>query len=187
MSVPSSLKEEILNILRQSDLDLEAEHAENTLFWTLKLKSSASLALQIAALAHDIERSRPDRYRSEDFSDHAEYKRKHSDKGAEMLTELLEKYDIDRDTVTEAAELVKLHEVGGTEDADVLQDADSISFFDNNLEFYYSYRGLEGTLKQIKYKFERCSTRAQEQIKHLDGYQKFMSLAESNAQHDRMS
>lgn len=176
MQIPPNLKTEILNILRESDLDLEAEHAENTLLWVKKLKPEASLALQIAALGHDLERGRPDRFKSEDFKDHAEYKKAHSEKGAEILEEILKKYKLDTKIIQEAANLVKIHEVGGTEDADILQDADSISFFDNNLEFYIGYKGLEGAKKQVKYKFERCSPRAQKCIKDLEVYQKFKNM-----------
>ncbi len=36
----------------------DPRHAENTLDWLLKLKPDADEALQIAALGHDIERTR---------------------------------------------------------------------------------------------------------------------------------
>lgn len=169
------IKDEILLILSKSDLDLEAEHGENTLKWALAIKPDASIALQIAALGHDIERSRPDRFKSEDFTDHSEYKRLHSEKGAEMLGELLHNLDIDDEIINEVEDLVRLHEVGGTEEADVLRDADSISFFDNNLEFYIGYKGLEGAKKQVEYKFSRCSKRAQDYIRNLDSYKNFIS------------
>ncbi len=168
------IKYEILRILSNSDLDLEAEHAENTLEWVLKINPRASLALQIAALGHDIERSRQDRYRSEDFADHSEYKRLHSEKGAEMLGELLREFKLEEDVIKEIQELVRLHEVGGSEVADVLRDADSISFFDNNLDFYIGYKGLEGAKKQVEYKFSRCSERAKDYIKNLDSYKRFL-------------
>lgn len=169
------VRNEILEVLSKSDLALEAEHGENTLKWVWEIKPDASLALQIAALGHDIERSRLDRFKSEDFSDHSEYKRLHSEKGAEMLGELLHNLDIDDKIINDVEDLVRLHEVGGTEEADILRDADSISFFDNNLEFYIGYKGLEAAKKQAEYKFSRCSERAQDYIKKLDKYKNFLS------------
>lgn len=169
------IKDEILSVLSMSDLELEAEHGENTLKWVLEIKPDAPIALQIAALGHDIERSRLDRYRSEDFPNHAEYKRLHSEKGAEMLGTILSEFEMDRETINEVKELVRLHEVGGTEDADILRDADSISFFDNNLDFYIKYKGLEGAKKQVEYKFTRCSKRAQSYISSIDNYRSFLS------------
>lgn len=169
------IKDEILETLSKSDLDLEAEHGENTLKWVLEINPDASIALQIAALGHDIERSRPDRFKSEDFTDHTEYKRLHSEKGAEMLGELLHNFDISSEIIRQVEQLVSLHEVGGTEEADILKDADSISFFDNNLGFYIGYKGLDGAKQQVDYKFNRSSKRAQEYIKSLKSYNNFLA------------
>jgi hypothetical protein len=171
--IPEPLYNKILLTLKNSDLDLEAEHGENTLHWVLKLEPKASLALQIAALGHDIERSRISRYKSSDFDDHAEYKRQHSIKGAEMMRDLLEDFSIDTDVINQVVELITLHEVGGTEEADLIKDADSISFFDNNLEFYIGYKGIDAAKKQIEYKYQRASKRAQQYIDTLENYKQF--------------
>lgn len=179
MNIPLKLKQEILNDLDQSDLKKESSHALNTLSWVKKIKSKPSLALQIAALGHDIERSRLSRYKSEDFKNHDDYKKAHSEMGAKMLKEILEKYKIDNSVIKDTEKLVQLHEIGGTEKANILRDADSISFFDNNLEFYFEYKGPEGTKRQMDYKFNRCSQRAQKYIQELDIYKQFKTrLAE---------
>jgi hypothetical protein len=182
MNIPVELKTEILQILNKSDLGLESSHAINTLDWVFKIKPNASLALQIAALAHDIERGVPPRYKSEDFNDHNEYKKAHSDRGAKILEEILQRHNMNQTIIKEATDIVKLHEVGGTEDAYVLMDADSVSFFDNTLEFYFKYKGLEGTLKQIDYKFKRCSPRAQKYIGELNSYKSFKQKLKSTHQ-----
>lgn len=168
-----NLEKELLDILDKSDLALEKQHAENTLVWVMKLKPGASKALQIAALAHDIERGVPPRYKDEDFENHEDYKRAHSERGAQILEEILRRHKIDEKVIREATDLVRMHEVGGNEDADVLMDADSISFFDNNLDFYIGYKGLEGSVKQIEYKFQRCSPRAQRYIEEIERYRVF--------------
>lgn len=173
MNIPSELKQEILSTLDKSELAKESSHALNTLYWVKKINSEASLALQIAALGHDLERGRSNRYKVEDFKSHSDYKMAHSEMGAKMLKEMLKKHNIDKLIINKAVELVRLHEVGGNIDADVLRDADSISFFDNNLEFYLTYKGPEGTKRQIDYKFNRCSKRAQKYIRGLNIYKKF--------------
>lgn len=175
-SIPQKIKTEILNILDKSDLARERSHAENTLLWVKKLKPNTSLSLQIAALAHDIERSSSQRYKSEDFQSYEEYKKAHSERGAVILEEILRCHNLDEEIVSEATNLVKLHEIGGTENADILMDADSISFFDNNLDFYLSYKGLEGTIKQMNYKFQRCSPRAKKYIRSLEKYKSFKKM-----------
>lgn len=171
--IPSDLKAEILSILNKSDLGKESSHGENTLLWVKKLKPDASLALQIAALAHDIERGVSPRYKDENFEDHEEYKKAHSERGAQILERILRQRNIDEKVITDATNLVRLHEVGGTTDADILLDADSISFFDNNLDFYISYKGLAGAIKQIEYKFQRCTPRAQKYINNIEKYRLF--------------
>jgi hypothetical protein len=171
--IPSDLSEEILTLLDKSELSRERTHAENTLKWVIKLKPSASLALRIAALAHDIERSDPHRYKENNFKSHEEYKKAHSEKGAMLLKTILRKHGIDKNIIDNATNLVQLHEIGGNEEADILKDADSISFFDNNLDFYVSYKGLEGAIKQVEYKFQRCSSRAQKYIENLKKYKSF--------------
>lgn len=171
--IPLDLETEILSVLDKSEHGREISHAENTLFWVKKLKPSASLALQIAALAHDIERGILPRFMDKDFESHEEYKKAHSEKGAKILEDILKKYDIDKKIIIEATNLVRLHEVGGNTDADILRDADSISFFDNNLDFYIGYKGMAGAIKQVKYKFDRCSPRAQKYIENLERYKKF--------------
>lgn len=181
MNIPIKLKEEILNTLDQSDLGRESSHAENTLHWVMKIKPDAHLALQIAALAHDIERGVSPRFKSDDFKNHGDYKKAHSERGADILNKILNKHDIDKKIIKEATDLVRLHEVGGTDYADILMDADSISFFDNNLEFYYKYKGLEGTLKQIDYKLQRCSPRAQKYIGNLEIYKSFMQKLQNKS------
>ena len=171
--IPTNLSEEILTLLDKSVLSRERSHAENTLKWVIKLRPNAFLALRIAALAHDIERSDPHRYKENDFKSHEEYKKAHSEKGAEILSKVLKRYRIDQNTMNEAVNFVQLHEIGGNEGADILMDADSISFFDNNLDFYVSYKGLKGAIKQVEYKFQRCTPRAQKYIKNLKKYKSF--------------
>ncbi|MBF0206762.1 MAG: DUF4202 family protein [Oligoflexia bacterium] len=171
--IPIALKTEILNILDKSEHGRERSHAKNTLFWLKKLRPSASMALQIAALAHDIERCVLPRFMDKDFESHAEYKKAHSEKGAMILEEIMKHHDMKEKIIIETTNLVRLHEVGGNLDADILMDADSISFFDNNLDFYISYKGFAGAIKQVDYKFQRCSPRAQKYIVNLKMYKSF--------------
>ncbi len=51
------VKKEIKELLLKSPLKFDPVHSALTLKWLLKLKSNADEALQIAALAHDIERA----------------------------------------------------------------------------------------------------------------------------------
>ncbi len=50
-------KKKIEKIIKNSLVTEDPIHSKNTLEWLLKLKPDADEALQIAALAHDIERA----------------------------------------------------------------------------------------------------------------------------------
>ena len=61
-------------IISGSGVPEDPLHAENTLEWLLKLDPAADQALQIAALAHDIERAvEAQKVRREDFKDYNNY------------------------------------------------------------------------------------------------------------------
>ncbi|HID71606.1 MAG TPA: DUF4202 family protein [Thermoplasmata archaeon] len=129
-----------------SPLPEDLPHAENTLKWLLYLKPDAGLPLQIAALGHDIERGAGKRrVRKEDSCSYDQFKRAHAENSAKILKEILVECGVDLQIVEEACELVANHEFGGWEEADLLRDADKISFFDVNITYYYLRNGREKT------------------------------------------
>lgn len=111
-----------------------AHHLLNTRDWLIRLAPDASEALRVAALAHDCERmfaggpvvdpSAP--------PDDARYLREHSERSARFAGDWLRREGATTAFVHAVEELVRLHEVGGRPDADLLQAADSISFLDVN-------------------------------------------------------
>ena len=111
-----------------------AEHLVNTRDWVVELEPGASEALRIAALVHDCERMFPGGPRVDPGVPHDDeaYLREHSERSAHFASEWLRDAGADAALVDAVVELVRLHEVGGTPEADVLQAADSVSFLDVN-------------------------------------------------------
>jgi hypothetical protein len=72
--------------------------------------------------------------------------------------------------VDEACRLVEVHEVGGDPDADLLKDADSISYFDVNLPFYYQREGWAETKRRSLWGYQRLSARARKIVENI-GYE----------------
>ena len=72
----------------------------------------------------------------------------HARRGARLLRPILTACGVARDNVDEACRLVTIHEVGGDPDADLLKDADSISYFDANLPLYYQREGWAETKRR---------------------------------------
>lgn len=50
--------------------------------------------------------------------------------------------------------LVSKHEVGGNDDQNLLKDADSISFFENNVDHFVNKKVGETSKEKVKDKFE---------------------------------
>jgi hypothetical protein len=115
-----------------------AEHLRRTYDWLLVLEPDASEALRLAALTHDMERHFPGGVQFDpgtmDPHDEA-YRIAHSERSARIVGEWLRGERADEALVLEVQELIQLHEIGGTPDADLLQAADSLSFLETNGPF----------------------------------------------------
>ncbi len=163
------IKLEIIKILASAEFELESAHALDTLNWVKKIDKNASESLQIAALAHDIDRGIGQKIIREDGETYDEYKVRHAKRGAKLISELMAKFGYSKELIVETADLVLRHEVGGTKDADILKDADSVSFFSCNIEWYYNYKNKndDEMKREILYKYERATPRAKELIKSI--------------------
>jgi hypothetical protein len=129
----------------------------------LRLDPAAGQALQIAALAHDIDRAIEDqKVRRGDFDDYDAFKAAHARNGAKILRVILDECGVADLTQDEACRLVVRHEVGGDPGSDLLKDADSISFFDINMPLYYQREGWEETRRRCIWGYRRLSPRMKE-------------------------
>lgn len=111
-----------------------ALHLRRTRDWLLELAPDASEALRIAAVVHDCERMFPGGPPVDPTlpPDDPDYNRAHSDRSAGFARDWLLGRGADAPLITEVHTLVRLHEVGGSTNADLLQAADSISFLEVN-------------------------------------------------------
>jgi len=154
-------KQKIRAAIAVSRVPEDPHHADNTLEWLLRLEPDVGEALQLAALAHDLDRAvEAVKVRRADFDDYDAFKAAHARHGAELLRPILTACGVARDMVDEACRLVEVHEVGGDPDADLLKDADSISYFDVNLPLYYEREGWAETKRRSLWGYQRLSARA---------------------------
>jgi hypothetical protein len=161
-------KQRIREIIANSGVPEDPRHAENTLKWLFRLEPQADPALQIAALAHDIDRAVETRkVRREDFTDYNKFKAAHARNGAAILGEILDKCGVATSVADEACRLVTLHEVGGDPRSDLLQDTDSISFFEVNMPLYYQREGWEETRRRCSWGYRRLSGRMKKIARRL--------------------
>jgi len=151
-------KQKIRAIVSKSRIPEDSIHAENVLEWLMKLKPDADEALQIAALAHDIDRAdERGKVQRADFNDYNEFKAAHSRNSAKVLKEVLHECQLEQSIIEEACQLVEHHEIGGDPRSDLLKDADSISYFEVNMPLYLQREGYEETLKRCIWGYRRLS------------------------------
>lgn len=164
-------KRRIRAVIAKSPIPEDPGHAENTLQWLLYMSPDANVALRLAALAHDIERARPNRLTRDQFSNYDAFKAQHAVEGAIIADLLLAQTDVNVDVRRCVRHLITHHESGGDPGSDLLKDADSLSYFDHNMPFYYQREGWTGTLRRARWGFQRLSVRAQRyycSIRHSD-------------------
>ena len=153
-------KQRIREIIAGSRVPEDPLHAENTLKWLFRVEPKADPALQIAALAHDIDRAVEIRkVRRADFNDYDAFKAAHARNGAAILRAILQKCGVNRSVTEEACRLVGLHEAGGDPRSDLLKDADSISYFKVNMPLYYQREGWGETRRRCSWGYRRLSGR----------------------------
>ncbi|MCH8311897.1 MAG: DUF4202 family protein [Nitrospinae bacterium] len=161
-------KHKIREVIAGSRVPEDPVHADNTLEWLLKFDPAADPAMQIAALAHDIDRAVETRkVRRSDFDDYDVFKAAHAQNGAKILREILDDCQVAKPIADEACRLVTIHEVGGDPRSDLLKDADSISYFDVNMPLYFQREGWDETKRRCVWGYRRLSSQGKEVVKGI--------------------
>ncbi len=150
------------------------DHSLDVWQWTLRLAPEAGLAVQLAALLHDVERllSEADRRIEPTASDAGEYgdfKHAHARRGAQLADELLVEAGDCTALRARVAGLIAGHEGGQTADPDLslLADADSLSFFSLNSPGFLRYHGAEPTRLKVAFTLGRMSPAARARLAGL--------------------
>lgn len=134
-------------------------HFRRAVFWVRKLYPEAGEELLIAAISHDIERA----FRKDEFDQigncekgflDEERLRHHQEEGAEIVFDFLIREGADEDLAKRVRRLVEKHEEGGDREQNILKDADSISFFENNIEYFVKDKVNETSRERVKEKFD---------------------------------
>jgi len=165
----SCVKKKIRKIIHKSSVPEDALHSENTLEWLLRLKPDADEALKTAALGHDIERAIEERkVRRKDFSGFDEFKNAHALNSAKIVTEIMKECTTSKELVDDVFSLVAHHETGGDERANLLKEADTISYFDVNLPLYYSRHSVEETKRRVLWGYKKLSANLKEVVAKMN-------------------
>ena len=165
----------------------QMRHFDRTVYWLQQLKPDADEALLIAGISHDIERAYRDPKEGfgktvRRFIESAELAR-HSEEGADIIAELLEKEGASKDFIERVWHLISKHEVGGDADQNLLKDADSLSFVENNSQIFISRLdtlGYEAVREKFDWMYNRISDPKAKEIA-TPFYEKMMKELEEAA------
>jgi hypothetical protein len=139
-------------------------HLLSSLEWLDRIAPGSREAVRLATLTHDMERAfpgpdQPPLPRS--FTD-AEYYRLHSARSARIVGEWLRSQDAAAELVRDVEKLIVAHEIGGWDEANLVQAADSLSFLEVNIDLFLNMvRSGKRTREEVKEKFDYSLDRIQ--------------------------
>ncbi|MFB6213104.1 MAG: DUF4202 family protein [Candidatus Nanohaloarchaea archaeon] len=159
----SKVKQFVDEEFRKAGRPDHLEHLARTVHWIKQLEPDATDALKIAGYAHDMEHA--ERWQQEDKSDNADRHEKknftdpdrlesHQERSAEIVASFLEDSGAPRELVEKVRELVRKHEEGGTPEQDILKDADSLSFFECNVDIFLDATGKVFRKQDVREKYD---------------------------------
>ncbi|MCK6546524.1 DUF4202 domain-containing protein [Myxococcota bacterium] len=147
------------------------EHAIDTWQWVLRLEPEAPLAVQLAALFHDVERlvGEPERRVEQHAEDYLAFKSDHAREGAALVRRILHVVEAWPELVEAVSELVLSHEHGAARRADVelLTEADALSFFSLNAAGFVRYFDAAHVEKKVEYTLARMGPRARAELPRI--------------------
>jgi len=154
-----AVKEFVDTSFAEVDNQLVPLHLERTVEWLLKLNPEADQALLIAGIAHDIERAFREEavYQKMFHSDNAfldsSFLDYHQQRSAKIIADFLENLGCPIELRDKVSYLVAHHETGGNFESDLLKDADSLSFFQTNVDLFVTVKTRESSIDKVKNKF----------------------------------
>jgi len=174
----SKLYKEVENFVKDSftkiGLGWQIKHFERTVYWVLELKPDSDEALLISAISHDIERafrktvSHKDVKKSKKGFSDINYLNFHQKEGGKIIEKFLKKQNANKKLIQRVKMLISKHEIGGNTDQNLLKDADSLSFFENNTEYFIKKLvltiGTEKIKGKIDWMFNRISSEKAKKI-----------------------
>jgi hypothetical protein len=156
MTVYEETERYVIKEFTRAGKERHIPHFLRTVYWVERLKPGADEALRIAAIAHDIDRAfntREEQWIGTSVRDET-YLREHQEEGARIIGEFLAQHTRDHALIQRVRDLVSHHEVGGNSDQNLIKDADSVSFFENNTEMFIKKHRARGGYARMKEKLD---------------------------------
>ena len=138
---------------RRAGKEKTIPHFERTVHWVEQLRPDSDEALRVAAFSHDIERAIYGDWVQ--GSTEAKVLQKHGELSADIIGGFLRTIDAEEAFISRVKKLVAMHEFGGNEEQNVLNEADCISYFETRAPIHLMNWPDQGVPKaHIRKKFE---------------------------------
>jgi hypothetical protein len=144
-----------------ANYEYNRDHLLRALEWVDRLNASASDAVRLATLTHDMERAfpGPDQPIALKLGD-PDYEHAHAARSARIVCDWLREQGATDVFISEVDRLIRAHETGGWPDADVVQAADSLSFLEMNIDLFLGFaRSGRYSSREVRWKFEHSYER----------------------------
>jgi hypothetical protein len=163
-------------------------HLLKTVEFVKFLKPDADEALLISAIAHDIERGFKDKKPLDNIRDKGfkgeDFLKFHQEEGARITAEFLRSMGAQERMIERVYMLISKHEIGGNSDQNLLKDADSMSFFETNVEHFVTKKvheyGYEKVIEKLDWMFNRI-TDDSAKVFVQDKYENAMTILQENS------
>ena len=137
-------------------------HLVASLAWLDRLAPGAPEAVRLATLTHDMERAFPGPDAPPIVMNDRAYEKAHSDRSARIVGDWLRENGAGTDLIEQVAALIRVHEWGGSAEANLVQAADSLSFLETNIDLMLSFlKNGRYSRTQIEKKFDETYDRIQ--------------------------
>ena len=137
-------------------------HLLKSLDWLDRIAPRASEAVRLATLTHDMERAFGGPDAIPIVMSDREYERAHSERSARIVGAWLRENGADEPLAARVEALIRVHEWGGSPDANLVQAADSLSFLETNVDLMLGFvKSGKYTSEDIARKFDGMYERIQ--------------------------
>lgn len=152
-----------------SEIHYNADHLLRTAYWVKMLEPHASEELILACITHDVERAFPERRIPQGSDeeganikwDDEVYNLWHGRRSAGFVEQFLKSKGVPQTFIDKVKDIIEFHEMGGDEEQNLIQAADSISFLEINGPRFIKNIPKKYTKEQVKDKFDYMFFRMQ--------------------------
>jgi hypothetical protein len=137
-------------------------HLLKSLEWLDRIAPGAAEPVRIATLTHDMERAFPGPDAVPIRLNDRGYEKAHSERSARIVGAWLRENDADPVLTADVEGLIRIHEWGGSPDADLVQAADSLSFLETNIDLMLGFaKSGKYSADEVAAKFDQMYQRVQ--------------------------